>query len=146
MRLGRIVGPGIGGGGEENAGISGQGTQIVILRHRPALRIEASIEVPHHDLLQHELEEIGLVIAGDERVHRATELLELRRRKTTERRKSEIDERDSSVRWDTLNRRPDANGFLADRVGSTAAQFFELFLTRGCVFGEQESADQGVGA
>ena len=121
MCLGRIVGAGIGGGGQENPGIAGEGMQVVELGDRPALGIEAGVQVTHHDFLQHELEKIGLLVAGDERVHRAAKLLELGRRKPAQRRQGKIDERDSSVRRDALNCGPDTNRFLADSFGSSAA-------------------------
>ena len=65
-----VVGAGVGSRRKHNAGVASKGAQIVKLRDRPPFRIEAGVEMTHHDFLHHEVEEIALVIAGHECVHR----------------------------------------------------------------------------
>ena len=43
-----------------------------------------------------------------------------------------------------MNIRPDAAGFVADRLGSRATQFFELLFANGRILREKKRADQGM--
>ena len=96
--MGGIVDAGIGGGGEQNARVADERAQVVELGDGPALGIKTGIEMAHHDLLQHELEEVRLVVAGNERVDGRAELLELRRGKAAKRRERKINKGNARVR------------------------------------------------
>src|SRR5207302_4299571 len=135
-----------GGGGEQNARVARQRAQVVELSDGPGLGIKTGIEMAHHDLLQHELEEVRLVVDGNERVDGRAELLELRRGKAAKRRERKIDKGDARVRWDCLDIGPDTPRLVTHRVRCRAAKIGELFFTDSRILREQKGAHQSVGA
>ncbi len=92
------------------------------------------IEMTHHDFLKHVFEQVGLVVALGENFHGGAELGILRGQR-------QIHERKSYLRRKALDLRPDFFGLVAHRVGSSSAEFFELFLLRRCVCAEKKRAD-----
>src|SRR5205807_3020335 len=102
VRLRWIIGRSVGGRGEQNARVARQLAQVVELGDGPALGIKTGIEMAHHDLLQHELEEVRLVVAGYERVDGRAELLELWRGKAGKSREGKSDKGEARGRRDWM--------------------------------------------
>src|SRR6266481_5277148 len=104
------------------------------------------VEVAQNDFLEDVFEEIDLVVAGDELLNGAAELLVLSGREVAHGRKGEVNERQLSMVSDGGDLGPEAKGFLGNGRGSGGGEFVELFAADWFGIAQEQGVDERAGA
>src|SRR5215831_13005609 len=102
--------------------------QVIELDDRSAVREKVCFQMSRHNFLQHVCEQI--VSARTQCLNSRTEAFELWKRELSQRRHCQINQRDSDVRGQILNLRPDLLRLVPGRFGFDTGEIVELLLSR----------------